>query len=212
MRMSNKKTVMLAALCLCAILTGCQNSGSLLPTFVPSGAPSNPANTKAPDATPTATPSPTPLPITPVPAATKVDGSDFFEIMRLLGQGTRVDTEGATEEELARCFFAENLNNTETDVFFGAGFAEGEVADLYRLRVLYYRKNGAVYIGEVYANKDEAKGVLELFKKAFDEKTGITDLSDNYADEFILANGFDTIGVGSQKRDYLYLKPIKDQQ
>ncbi|MBO7401394.1 MAG: hypothetical protein J6U10_00205 [Lachnospiraceae bacterium] len=201
----------IAGLCLCVALTGCDN-GNVMPTFKPTGAPSGPTGSKEPTTSPTPEATPTPLPITAVPAATKVDGSDFFEVMRLLGQGTKVETDGAGEEDLARCFFAENLNGAEADVFFGAGFAEGEVADIYRLRVLYYRKNGAVYIGEVYSRKDEAKGVLELFSKAFDEKTQITDLSAGYADEFLNANGFETIDVGSQKREFLYLLPKKDQQ
>ena len=202
------KVLLAAALC-SLLLSGCKGSGNVQPTFVPPTTDTPvPSPTLAPNQTPTEvpTPSPTQMPITPVPAGTKVDGTDFFEVMRLLGQGTQVKTEGASAQDIKRCFFAEELSAPEKEAFQKAGFGSEEIADMYKIRVLYYRSNGNVYIGELFVKKDYAAFMVRLFTDAFDKKTQITDLSDDFSDEFFSQAGFDTVGIVNGRHEYLYLK------
>lgn len=203
----------MAAMLLFTLITICATACGddiTQPTFVPhyTSTPTPVPATSTPEATPTPTNTPTPAypPVTPVASIKNADGTDFFSILRLLGQGTKVVTDRASEADIEKCFYAETLTSVEVAAFMANGLTEAEANGLYRLRVLYYRPNGSVYIGEMFVKAENAPEVMDLFKNGFAAKTTITDVSDDFVDDFLKAAEYETVGFVSDSREYLYLK------
>jgi hypothetical protein len=185
-----------------------------MPSFVNTPTPTQTGNTPitgGPDATPTntgvpATPTPSYPPVTPVPAGTVADGKDFFEIMRLLAQGTRVDITGASKNDIDRCFYAEMPNAAEAEALMGLGFTEAEAKALYKIRSLYLRTDGNICIGEIYVRPECAAELVYLLKTAYEAGEKFVDMSAGFADAFFEKAGFKLTGVMSGRREFLYAK------
>ena len=208
------RLVRIVIACCALMLTACGKPGPIMPSFVNTPTPTQTGKqnpTGGPDATPTntgipATPTPAYPPVTPVPESTSADGTDFFAIMRLLAQGTRVDVTGASKNDIERCFYAETPNITEATALMGLGFTEAEAKALYKIRSLYYRTDGNIYIGEIYVRPERAAELVHLLKNAYETGEKFIDMSAGFADAFFDKAGFKLTGVMSDRREFLYVK------
>ncbi len=130
------------------------------------------------DVTPTMTQGPTPTQRpdiiydgTSVESSIPEDTADFLTILKLLPAGTIVNTAEASNEEIAACFYEEEIKD---DVFARiSGLSYGidctvSLADLRYVRVLHYGFDGSVYIGELVVNKAISSDIVEIFKELYD--------------------------------------------
>lgn len=112
-------------------------------------------------------PAPTETPITSVPVKSTVDTSDFFEVLRILGPGTIVETKDMSEDDIKRCFYVEDCAGELRNELQTAGlFKPSAAGDIVKLRALY-KSGEQTTIGEMYVSRYQAKGILDFYYSLF---------------------------------------------
>ncbi len=178
--------------------------------------------------TPTPIPSPTELPsLTEAPAITEapsptqsldedamasqvtplpVEEPEFMDMYRAMPAGTRVNTEGISEEEIQFCFCKTGMTNQTRTAFSGqAGLDWTDVRALDGIRVLYYRNDGKLYICDVIADAAECDNLLNCFYLLYQKGQAIENLSASLPAD-LSAQGYraDTLSAGSREYVYIY--------
>ncbi len=139
------------------------------------------------DAEPTVIPAPTTAAVMPMPGQEEVDGMTplitvlpeepaFMELYRVMPAGTKIDAEGIPEEELGYCFCVLALGDRLQAALAEAAEQNGQkIQSLCRVRVLYYRSDGNLYIADVIT-----------------EEAGIQDVKNSYYSLFVAEEVIDT--------------------
>lgn len=105
-----------------------------------------------------------------------VNGSEKVTIMSvaemdLLQARTAVDISVMTPEEVACCFYFEEVPDIVFERMDGKSFSEDctvPLSELRYVRVLHYGFDGYVYVGELVVNKGIAQDTIDIFRELFD--------------------------------------------
>lgn len=91
--------------------------------------------------------------------------------MDLLQAHSAVDISVMTPEEVACCFYFEEVPDIVFERMEGKSFSEDctvPLSELRYVRVLHYGFDGCVYIGELVVNKGIAQDAVDIFRELFD--------------------------------------------
>ena len=164
---------------------------------------------------PTVIPAPTTAAIMPLPGQTEVEGiaplittleeePAFMEMYRVMPAGTKIDAEGIPEEELGYCFCALTLGS-RLQTALAAEQKGQDVQSLCRVRVLYYRSDGNLYIADVIADKAEAQDVKNSYYSLFVAKDTIDTWTEDSLPESLVARGYKAAEVQVDGTSYLLI-------
>lgn len=122
----------------------------------------------SPTSVPTHTPTPTEIPISPVPMQTTVDPDDFFEILRLLAPGTKVDLKGMSDADIERCFYIETYSQNLLDSLKTAGlYRSADFTQPVKFRGLLKISDTEAFIGEMLIDQKDARKLIEKCRTLF---------------------------------------------
>lgn len=91
--------------------------------------------------------------------------------MSLLPAGTVVDIAAFSEDELAACFYFEDISDVVFERMDGNSYGENcavGLSELCYVRVLHYGFDGEVHIGELVVNRAVAQDIKEIFMELFE--------------------------------------------
>ena len=164
----------------------------------------------------TSTPSPavtqqaevtTPTPaeeISPLPTLT-VEEPEFMNMYRAMAAGTRVNTDGVSEEDIRHCFCELELTDRIRTALSGQDtLSLQQVNSLDGIRVLYYRNDGSLYICDVVAEATECENIMRCFYFMYQSGQKADDLTASLP-ETLSARGYKAEAVMVGRVQYLYI-------
>lgn len=116
-----------------------------------------------------ATPTVTEIAGTPTPSVKPA----FLDVIKLLPATTIVSIDGATDSDIAACFYQEEISDDVFARISGKSYSEDctvELSELRYLRVLHYGFDNNIYIGELIVNYKIAQDVLDILMELYQAK------------------------------------------